>query len=76
MLTKASYSQDGSDTSSVGTPTHKSWSPNARVQWSQRSMLTEHIEAEYQESYIHTYRLTQMMTIMVKSYIDKASWAE
>ena len=39
-------------------------------------MLTEHIEAEYQESYIHTYRLTQIMTIMIKSYIDKALRAE
>ena len=39
-------------------------------------MLTEHTEAEEQESYIHTYRLTQIMTIMVKSYIDKATGAE
>jgi len=39
-------------------------------------MLTEHTEAEKQESYIHTYRLTQIMTIMVKAYIDKASRAE
>src|SRR3954467_10259654 len=28
------------------------------------------------KSYIHTYRLTQIMTIMVKSYIDKALRAE
>ena len=39
-------------------------------------MLTEHTEAEQQESYIHTYRLTQIVTNMVKSYIDKALRAE
>ena len=39
-------------------------------------MLTEHTEAEEQESYIHAYHLTQIMTIMVKSYIDKATRAE
>ena len=39
-------------------------------------MLTEHTEAEYQESYTHTYHLTQIMTIMIKPYIDKDLRAE
>ena len=39
-------------------------------------MLTEHTEAEQQDSYIHRYRLTQIMIIKVESYIDKALRAE
>ena len=75
MLTKASYSQDGSDTNSVGTPI-KSRDHRMHMYSDPRDQCSLNTQKLNNKSYIHTYRLTQIMTIMAKSYIDKASRAE